>query len=185
MSRRPTLSISLYLEGERVLLVGSDSAAAGRNERLVAAGANVAWVTTEAFSADMCERARLVMAHTGDRAANEAIAVSARAVGCLTYAHDMPELSDFAMPAVISEGPLQIAISTGAAAPALSRRIREELEALFSSGRDALARLLDELESRRDSMRPGDPGRMALYEVARRLHIRGSVEVDDDASNKS
>lgn len=179
MSRRPALSISLYLAGQRALVVGDDQGAAERVERLRAAGAEVVQLAPGAWTPDACDGARVVFAHTPDPAQSEAVVRAARARGCLAYAHDRPELSDFAMPALVRRGPLQIAIATDAAAPALARRLREELSRLIDGAGARLDALLRDLERARAATSRGDSRRARLYEVASALHLRGALEIDE------
>lgn len=60
---------------------------------------------------------------------------------------DMPDLCTFFVPAVINQGDLLIAVSTGGSSPALARRIREELEKKFGPEYAVLTKLLGELRS--------------------------------------
>jgi siroheme synthase-like protein len=119
-----------------------------------------------------------VVAQTDDPTQDAAIAADARAVGAIAYAHDLPDRSDFAMPAVARRGPLAVAVSTDAVAPALSRRVREQLDALLESGGAALDALIAELESARQSLPRGERG--GLYDLSKRLRIAGAITVDDD-----
>jgi uroporphyrin-III C-methyltransferase/precorrin-2 dehydrogenase/sirohydrochlorin ferrochelatase len=77
------------------------------------------------------EGAWLVIAATGDSALNARVASEATARRRLVNVVDDPALSSFQVPAVIDRAPLQLAISTGGAAPALARRLRENLESLL------------------------------------------------------
>ncbi|ABK78026.1 siroheme synthase/precorrin-2 oxidase [Cenarchaeum symbiosum A] len=77
---------------------------------------------------------RVVMATTDDRDLNREIVSKARAAGCLAYASDDPESSDFAHPSVINiEDTVQVAVSTGGRSPAMARKIRQEAERIFRS----------------------------------------------------
>ena len=67
---------------------------------------------------------------------------------------DQPELCTFQVPAVVRQGLLQIAISTGGASPALARRIRQELEKQFGP---AYEELLDGLLELRNCLRQKYP----------------------------
>lgn len=58
---------------------------------------------------------------------------------------DVPSLCTFTVPAVITQGDLLIAVSTGGASPALARRIREKLEEQFGPEYAELTKLLGEL----------------------------------------
>ncbi len=58
---------------------------------------------------------------------------------------DVPDLCSFVVPAVITQGDLMIAISTGGASPALARRIREDLERRFGPEYAEMTRVMGEL----------------------------------------
>jgi len=57
----------------------------------------------------------------------------------------VPDLCTFIVPAVISQGDLTIAVSTGGASPALARRIRENLEKQFGPEYGMMTKLMGEL----------------------------------------
>jgi len=74
----------------------------------------------------------IVMAATDDRELNRRIARKAKSMGCLAYASDDPEVSDFAHPSVINiEDTVQVAISTGGRSPAMARRLKMRAEKAF------------------------------------------------------
>jgi siroheme synthase (precorrin-2 oxidase/ferrochelatase) len=175
LSRRPALPVSLYVEGRRVLVVGASPAAAERADRLRRAGADVEEIAPADFDEERCRGALAVLAGAGDRAGDRRVAEIARAAGCLAYAQDVPEASDMAMPALARRGPLTLAVSTDGVAPALARRIREELERALAAAGAALDGLLADLERLRSSLGSADRGR--LYRVASRLRLRGRFEV--------
>ena len=72
----------------------------------------------------------LVMATTDDHALNRMIVNEARKIpGCMAYASDDPESSDFSHPSVINiKDTVQITISTGSKSPAMAREIRMRAE---------------------------------------------------------
>ena len=174
--RRKALAISLYIRGRRILLVGDGPVADRRAARLKDAGADIRRVSATAFRDDMCGDVHLVFAHADDDT-NRKVARSARTAGCLTYAHDLPAISDFAMPALARRGPLQLAISTDGTAPALARQLRIELEALLETGGAALDRLLQTLRLQREGAGGGDRQKSELGRIASRLRIRGHIDV--------
>jgi siroheme synthase-like protein len=73
----------------------------------------------------------LVVAATGDPAADDAVAALSRRARVLVNVVDRPERCDFIVPSVLQRGQLQIAVSTGGRSPALAREIRRRLETLF------------------------------------------------------
>jgi siroheme synthase-like protein len=178
MSRRPACPISLYVSDRKVVIAGDGDGADERAARFADAGAQIVRVGRAAYRPALCEGAFAVVAHDPEVGFCRQVAADARAAGCLAYAHDLPDISDFAMPALVRRGPLKIAISTDAAAPALARRLREQLEPLFSEPLDAL---LAAMERRRDQLAPGERGQ--LYDMARRVRLEGRLLVDegDDA----
>ena len=183
MSRRPALPISLYLSGRSVIVAGDGEGADERQRRLEAAGATVTRVAVADYLPERVAGAFLVVANDGDDEFNRRVAGDARATGAVVYAHDQPDVSDLAMPALIRRGPLAIAISTDAAAPALSRRLREQLQSLIEAAGTAIDRLIDHMIAERAALAPGSERAKRLYRIASRLRIRGAVEVDDDAGD--
>ena len=139
--------ICLSLDGRQALVVGGGAVACRKVESLLAAGARVTVVSPEIYpelrrldGVRLVERpfeeadvsgAAVVFAATDDAAVNHRVAVAARARGALVNVVDTPAECDFIVPSTLVRGDLTISVSTGSAAPALSRRLRLELEALF------------------------------------------------------
>lgn len=73
----------------------------------------------------------LVIAATDDRRLNQKIAKSARERGLLVNAVDQPADCNFIVPSIVRRGDLLVAISTSGKSPALSKKIREDLEGRF------------------------------------------------------
>src|SRR5258708_36727592 len=73
----------------------------------------------------------LVYAATDDPKLHRELAAEARSLGVPINVVDVPELCTFIAPAVVKRGALQIAISTGGAAPAFAARLRRNLEDQF------------------------------------------------------
>lgn len=74
----------------------------------------------------------LVMATTDNRELNRKIVYQSKKMGCLAYATDDPDVSDFAHPSVINiADTVQIAISTGGRSPAMARKIKLKAEKIF------------------------------------------------------
>jgi len=84
----------------------------------------------------------LVIAATDDTAANRAVAEAATQRRLWVNVVDDARLSSFHVPAVVERGPLQIAISSGGAAPMVARHVRRQLEQMFDHGWGELTRLL-------------------------------------------
>ena len=149
------------LRDRPVLVVGGGGVAARKVAALLAAGASVRVGAPElepglralADSRRIIHRAGLfqpwwldsvwlVVAATDDAAVNRSVAEAAAIRRLLVNVVDDAELSSFQVPAVVERGPLQIAISSGGAAPMLARRLREQLEIQFDQSLGALSALL-------------------------------------------
>src|SRR5262249_7193746 len=74
----------------------------------------------------------LVFVATDDGRVNAGVALDARATGVLINAADDPAHCDFILPAVLRRGELTVTRSTGGASPALSRKVRDELDAYLA-----------------------------------------------------
>ena len=131
--------------------------------KLLQAGAEVVVVSSEmrpellgmnveaykrAYEYGDLEGAELAFAATDSREVNAAVAREARVRGVRVNVADRPSEGDFAVPATLRRGGLQVAVSTGGASPALARRIRTELEAVFGP---EWAGVVEELEAARRS----------------------------------
>ncbi|MGB7756968.1 MAG: siroheme synthase CysG, partial [Salinisphaera sp.] len=107
-----------------------------------AAGA-VEWQQRVIEDADARD-AVLCFAATDDAVANARFAAAARAQRIPVQRADEAEDSDFLVPALIERGPLQISVSSDAAAPSLTRRLRARLETLVPPAYGDLAALAGE-----------------------------------------
>ena len=149
------------LRDRPVLVVGGGAVAARKVASLLAAGASVRVGAPElepglqalADSRQIVHRAGrfqpwwldsvwLVVAATDDTAVNRSVAEAATIRRLFVNVVDDAELSSFQVPAVVERGPLQIAISSGGAAPMLARRLREQLETQIDESLGVLAKLL-------------------------------------------
>lgn len=140
----------LNLKGRAVLLVGAGEIARQKIRALLDGEARVHVVAPEADPevASLAREGRirwskrryetadldgvcLVIAATDDAALHPVIAREARDRGLWVNVVDVPPLCDFIAPAVVQRGDLQIAISTGGAAPALAKHLRRKLEPIL------------------------------------------------------
>lgn len=183
------------LTGRRCLVVGGGAVAERRVAALLAAGASVAVVApalTEGLrglaaagriayearrysAGDIAGHELAFVAADGPGVSEEVLAEGRRA-GVWVNAADDPDHCDFILPAVVRRGDLTVAIATGGRSPALTRAIREELEAYFTDDYAALADLVAEVRSelRRSRRSPdGNTWRRALGADLRRLLSEG------------
>lgn len=84
----------------------------------------------------------LIFITTNDPAYNRQIALWAKKTNIPVCNVDDAELSTFITPSIIDRDPVQIAISTGGAAPVLGRRIRQKIEPLFGQVTGPLAQFI-------------------------------------------
>jgi len=123
------------------------------------------------YRRELLEGAALVLCV--DPTMGEAVAEDARARGVMIYVQDRPDLSDFSMPALARRGALQLAVSTEGLAPALARRLRQELEVLLGTAGEAFDHLFEEMARARQA---GE--RNQLTTLAAKLHLRGRIDID-------
>jgi uroporphyrin-III C-methyltransferase/precorrin-2 dehydrogenase/sirohydrochlorin ferrochelatase len=188
MTKRASGESRLYplfanLGGRAVLVVGGGDVAERKVRALLGCAARVtvaapglnaqlaAWRDTgtllhraQPFAADMLDGAWLVVAATGDGAANQSIAAAAEARRVFANIVDDAELSTFHVPAVIDRAPVQVAISSGGSAPVLARRVRERIESLLDEALGPLARLLDRARAAIRSRLRDPRSRRAFYD---------------------
>jgi precorrin-2 dehydrogenase/sirohydrochlorin ferrochelatase len=73
----------------------------------------------------------LVIGATDDAALNRRIHADAEQAGRLCNIADQPHLCNFILPAVVNQGDLTIAVSTGGKSPAFAKYLRRQLAAQF------------------------------------------------------
>jgi uroporphyrin-III C-methyltransferase / precorrin-2 dehydrogenase / sirohydrochlorin ferrochelatase len=155
------LPVFLRLESRPVVVVGGGSVALRKVRWLLKAGARVTVVAPELhaqlaaqaargelrhigapFSAAQLAEAVAVVAATGDRAVNSAVAHAARARNLAVNVVDDPQLSSFIFPAIVDRAPILVAVSSSGGAPVLARWVRAQIEALLPARLGALARFM-------------------------------------------
>lgn len=149
--------VNLDLAGRRVVVAGGGPLAASRIADLVRSGADVE-VVTAAPSRPVVESgvpitrrtaeppdldgAFLAIVTREDDAPVEALWAAARERGVLFGAVDDVAHSDFGAASVVRRGALLITISTAGRAPALAKRLRQELEAALDQAHGDLVEVL-------------------------------------------
>jgi len=178
------LPVALDLRGRRVVVIGGGNIATEKTAEFLECEAAVT-VVSPACSAALAalagegritlhrrrflpgdtEGAFLVLAATDDPEANAAVFAEADGRGALVNVCDDPPHCNTIFAAQVRRGPLTLSIFTHGTAPALSRRVRRELEALVGPEWGALAELLAELRPRVKAL-PGldQPARQRLWE---------------------
>ena len=145
--------VFLDIDGKRAVVIGGGPVAHRKAASLIEAGAAVTVISPEAVPAiaRLAERGLLVhkprkyrkgdlrgavvaIAATDDQPVNERASSEARDLGILINCASPPSSGNFMVPSSIRKGALTLAISTGGASPALSMRLRQDLEA-FLGGR--------------------------------------------------
>ena len=112
----------------------------------------------------------LAVAATNDTAVNEAIETAARTRNVLVNRADRSggrNIDSVVVPATVRDGDVTVAVSTGGRSPALSKTLRERIEAEIE-GADELAELTAEIrQSLKDRGVEPEPRRRAVREVVR------------------
>lgn len=156
--------IFLELAGRSCLVIGGGPVAERKVEGLLRAGASVT-VLSPTLNAPLEALARegrirhvgreygtgdlaghqLAFVATGDREVSAAVVREGREGGIWVNAADDPARCDFVLPAVLRRGHLVVAVGTGGSSPALTRTIREELEAYFTADYALLSQVVAEV----------------------------------------
>lgn len=142
--------ICVNLKGKLCLVVGAGEVAERKVEALLEAGGRVRAVSPEAtaavrewaragkieliarkFQPEDLAGAFLVFAATDDRGLHDEIFRLCEEKNILLNVVDVPARCNFIMPSVLRRGELSVAVSTNGASPALSKKVRRELEKLF------------------------------------------------------
>lgn len=163
-----TLPLVLRGDARPFVIVGGGAVAERKVHTLVSAGASVTVIASqvtdgiqrlagngaielqlrtvtadEPFSAGCM----LVLA-TDNSTLNAQLASTGRAAGCLVCRTDSMADNDFIFPAVIDRSPLLVSVSTSGSSPALTRHIRQRLEAFLPADISTLAVYAEKLRNR-------------------------------------
>lgn len=190
------------LDGARVVVVGAGCVAARKVETLLEYGADVTVVSPESVEeisgwADegrLCLERRpyargdlsgalLAVAATSDRAVNEAVFAEAQERSMLVNVVDVPDLCNCIVPSIMRRGRLQVAVSTGGAAPSVAREVRRELERQFPEWWEPYLDLMADVRSLVKERVPGEASvRTPLFEAVGGPELRERVAVGERPS---
>lgn len=194
--------VFLKVAGKVAVVIGGGPVAARKAATLASAGAYVTVICPllcpelevmlgagtirherRAYAPGGIEGAALVIAATDDPAVNAEVAREASLLGIPANSVRPPDAGSFIVPSTIKRGGLTIAVSTGGGCPALSKRIRKDLEAFIG---DEYGPFLEFLEEARAAFRehlPDEGGRAgALTELVESGLIDTFRDSDADAA---
>jgi uroporphyrin-III C-methyltransferase/precorrin-2 dehydrogenase/sirohydrochlorin ferrochelatase len=162
---KPLLPLFLDLDGRHALVLGDGEAAERRAATLRACGALVRQ-SPDTFAPSMLDGCTIAVGAEAPDEALLAMTTEARRRGIPFNVVDRPALSGYATPAVVSRAPLQIAISSGGAAPVLARLLRARIEALVPPAFGRLAALADRMQAETRRRLPDVLRRRRMLEAA-------------------
>ncbi|MFO0822774.1 MAG: bifunctional precorrin-2 dehydrogenase/sirohydrochlorin ferrochelatase [Gemmataceae bacterium] len=151
--------VMLNVAGRIVVVVGGGAVGTRKAAAAIAAGATVRVIDPaeqlarqdithirEAYHPAHLNGAFLVFA-CATSSVNAQVVADAQARNILVNSATDPAAGDFTLPSVVRCGDLTLAMSTGGAAPALARRLREKFEAEFDTAFADWLRVLAEVRS--------------------------------------
>jgi uroporphyrin-III C-methyltransferase/precorrin-2 dehydrogenase/sirohydrochlorin ferrochelatase len=155
------LPIFIQLRGAPAVVVGGGNVALRKVDLLLKAGARVTVIAPKLhedlralaergqldyialeFQPHHLDGTSLVVAATDSREVNAAVSAAAQARRVPINVVDDPELSTFIFPAIIDRSPVVVAVGSSGNSPVLSRRVRQQIEALLPARLGALARFV-------------------------------------------
>ncbi len=156
--------VNLRVRGHRCLVVGGGQVALNKADGLLEAGALVEVIAPDVIpalearpgvtvhrrgyrSGDV-DAYRLVVAATGCADVNAEVFRDGEAAGVWVNSADDPDHCSFTLPSKLRRGPLMVTCSTGGHSPALSRWLRQRLEAEIGPEYETLLCLLSEARER-------------------------------------
>lgn len=175
---RPVLVVGGGMVAERKAIALRDAGAELRIGAPVLTPALVDWVAQGLvthlkgeFQPEWLDDVWLVTAATDHAEVNAAVADAAARRRIFANVVDDAALSSVQIPARVQRGPLQVAISSGGAAPMLARHLRERLESELDESLGALALLLQRLRPRITRRLPNLAARRRFFDNV----LRGPV----------
>lgn len=179
----PYYPIYIDIEDRDVLIVGGGNVCARKAETMLRYGARVT-IVSPAVTDEIAEWAAggrlsvqrkryeegdlagrsLVIASTDDLCVNARVARDCRRRHIPVNVVDVTHLCEFIVPAIVEQGSIQVAISTGGKAPALARTLREDLERLVGPEYAEVNDLLGSLRAGAKKALPTDADRKRFFD---------------------
>jgi len=163
MLETPFYIACLRLTGRRCVVVGGGDVGLEKVEGLLACDADVTMIAPDAipplreladegsiawqrrpYATGDLDATFMVIAATSDTDVNIRVFEDAERRAMLVNVVDVPPLCNFILPAVVRQGPLAIAISTAGASPALAKRLKREIGAVYGEPYARLAIILND-----------------------------------------
>lgn len=156
--------VNLNLEGKKCVVVGGGRVAERKVLELLECGAEVTLISPQlvpklrelsnkrviqyikrAYKPGDLKGAYLAIASTNSQGVNRHVGEEARMLGILANIVSSVGLSDFTVPGVLRRGEFMLTVSTSGRSPALSRRLRTELENTFGEEYEVFTAILGDL----------------------------------------
>jgi precorrin-2 dehydrogenase/sirohydrochlorin ferrochelatase len=202
---KPYYPVYLDLSGRLCVIVGGGKVAQRKAKTLAGYGADVvviapdvseellelqadelATVEQRGYVRGDLEGAFLAVCATDSEEINRAVHAEAEERGCLVNVVDVPELCNFIVPSIVRRGGLQIAISTGGAAPTVAKRLRKRFQEEFGEEWGDYVQLLGEVRMLVMERVPGGEAarkpvfeRIADSDLLERLRAGGKPSAED------
>jgi siroheme synthase-like protein len=189
----PYYPIYIDIEDRDVLIVGGGNVCARKAETMMKYGARVTVVSPEcteeieqwsrdgalavrrkAYEEADLDGATMVIASTDDPCVNARVARDARRRRIPVNVVDVTHLCEFIVPAIVEQGSIQIAVSTGGKSPALARTLKEDLQRFVGREYDEVNRLLGTLRAGAKKVLPTDTDRKRFFDG---IIARGILEM--------
>lgn len=178
--------VVLQLKGRRCVVIGGGGIAERKLMGLLEAGAddvtlvspavtpkieelaaaNTIRIIPREYKEQDVQEAWLVFAATNDKRVNAAIAALGDRLGVLVNAADEHGNSSFISPSVVRRGDLLLAVTASGASPALSLRIKRELELQYGTRYEAITARLRRLRERALEQILDEQDRQAVLKLA-------------------
>ena len=130
------------------------------------------------FKEEYIDKFDIVVAATDDKEVNEEIACICRKKSKLINVVDSRDLSDFTVSSYVKRGDLLIGISTGGKIPALSAKIRRDLEEIYDESFAEYVDLLGELREKIIKKYEDKTERKEVLKVLVKLDIEELKEIE-------
>jgi len=189
----PYYPIFLDIEDRDVVIIGGGPVCERKAETMMRYGARVtvvspnftpaieAWasdgklrIRRKPYDAGDLDGASIVIASTDDEAVNTQIATDCRKRKIPVNVVDVTHLCEFIVPAIVEQGSIQLAVSTGGKSPALARTLKEDLQKFVGPEYAEINDLLGALRPSAKRVLPTDTDRKRFFDG---IIARGVVDM--------